>query len=344
MLEQVGGVALGERGLAEAGDLFLVAGLRGAALLGAAALRQVARIHHQHPALRRVDDAAPALHGEGAAVLAAILARHRVAARRRAEQLGDLAAQALRRRIGAYVGGAQRQQLGSRVAERRADGLVEIEQRAVAQPEQEHHVGGGVERGAEALQRRLALLALGDFLEHRDLVQRHAGRVARQRDRQRHPQHRAVLAEVALLEARRRQLAAAHALALDVGHVAVVGVREILDRAADQLGLAVAEHLAQAPVDAQEAAVERHVGDAGGGELEGLAEALFALRERRLRLLALQELADLAADHVDGLQQPLVGLVRPRAGEAQHADRLALEDHREDEGAAAQARAARKRR
>src|SRR6185503_15458749 len=46
---------------------------------------------------------------------------------------------------------------------------------------------------------------------------------------------------------------------------------------------------------------------------------------------ALQELADLAADHGDRLQQALLGLARLAARKIQHADRAAARDDREDE-------------
>src|SRR5207247_11425085 len=76
--DQLGRIALGERRLTEARDLLLVARLRGAALLRAHALGEVARIHHQHAALRRVEQPPAALHREGAAVLALVLCHERV--------------------------------------------------------------------------------------------------------------------------------------------------------------------------------------------------------------------------------------------------------------------------
>src|SRR5205085_2672314 len=95
---------------------------------------------------------------------------------------------------------------------------------------------------------------------------------------------------------RRRELAGAHPLALAVGDVAVLGVRDLLDRAADELALRVAEQLAQPPIGAHEAAIEADVRDARGGELEGLAEALLALAQRRLGL-ALRADVDDGRDH-----------------------------------------------
>src|SRR4051812_3309979 len=129
------------------------------------------------------------------------------------------------------------------------------------------------------VQARFGVLALGDVVEHRDLVERLAVRAARERDRQGHPYRLPVLAHVALLEARHVQLARAHPRALPVGEVAVLGMRDLLDRAADELAFGVAEDRAQAAVDAHEAPLQVDVRDAGGGELEGLAEARLALAQ-----------------------------------------------------------------
>ncbi len=52
-----------------------------------------------------------------------------------------------------------------------------------------------------------------------------------------------------------------------------------------------------------------------------------------LGLLALQELSDLAADHADRLQQPLIGLADFGAVEREHADRFSFGDDRKDERA-----------
>src|SRR5207302_197575 len=68
--------------------------------------------------------------------------------------------------------------------------------------------------------------------------------------------------------------------------------------------------------------VGRHLGQA--------AEARFALAQRLLDLLALQELADVAADDPRRLQQPLVGLAHRLARESEHADGLAF--RRDGEG------------
>jgi hypothetical protein len=107
-----------------------------------------------------------------------------------------------------------------------------------------------------ALQLFQRLLALGDVVEDRDLVLRRAVRVAHQRHGEHHPHGRAALGDVALLELHAVKLARAHARALRVGEVAIVRVRDLLHRAADQLLGRVAEHGAQAAVDADEAPVE----------------------------------------------------------------------------------------
>src|SRR2546429_3816844 len=67
--------------------------------------------------------------------------------------------------------------------------------------------------------------------------------------------------------------------------------------------------------------------------LREAAEALLALAHHLFRLLALHELTDLAADHVYGLQQALLGFARIAAGETEHADRLSIRDDRKDERA-----------
>src|SRR5207248_10231252 len=177
------------------------------------------------------------------------------------------------------------------------------------------------------------LLAPGDVLHDRDLVLRLALRIARERHREVDPYDRVVLADVTLLELHRRDLAGAHAGAIDIGLIAVVGMRDLLDRAADQLGLAVAQHVAELVIDIDEAPGEVDVGDAGGCDLEGLAEAHLAFGERGFGLLSLQVLADLRTEHAHRADQPLVGLAHDAARDRQHADGTALESHREDEGA-----------
>src|SRR5258707_9818447 len=70
-----------------------------------------------------------------------------------------------------------------------------------------------------------------------------------------------------------------------------------------------------------------------GRELDQAAEALFALAHHRLGLLPLHELAELACDDDDRLDQALVGQAYiARGGEREDADRAALGMHRADEG------------
>src|SRR2546423_6717246 len=61
-----------------------------------------------------------------------------------------------------------------------------------------------------------------------------------------------------------------------------------------------------------------------GGELGQRAEPSFALAQRFLGALPLQELADLAADHARSFEQALVGLAQLGAREGEHADRASF--------------------
>src|SRR6185503_17378595 len=123
-------------------------------------------------------------------------------------------------------------------------------------------------------------------------VLRPAVRVAHQRNRQVHPHGFPVLAQVALLEVDRFDLTVAHALALGVGHAAVVRVRYVLHGAARQFLRRVPEDPAQRAVGLDEAAFQVDMPDAGGGKLERLAEALLALAQRALGLLAAGDVDD----------------------------------------------------
>src|SRR6185436_2221976 len=119
-----------------------------------------------------------------------------------------------------------------------------------------------------------------------------------------------------------------------VGRIAVVGVRELLHLAADELGFRVAEDLAQAAVHAQEDAVEADMRHARAGELEALPEQRFALPQPGLGLLAPQELAEQAADQLDRVLQAAVGLADAVVPHRDHARDRALREHREHERAA----------
>ena len=184
----------------------------------------------------------------------------------------------------------------------------------------------------------LVVLAAGHVLEHRDLVERLAGRTARERHGDARPGDRAVLAQVALFEARARALRTAARL---VGLLAILGVRDVAHRAADQLVFVIAEHFAEARVDAQEDAVEADMRDARCGEVERLPEPPLALAQRALGGDALQHLPHLRADEADRFDQALIGGAHLLAREAEYADGAALGDHREDERPAGESRAGR---
>ena len=136
-------------------------------------------------------------------------------------------------------------------------------------------------------QRLLGVLAAGDVVDHRNGVQRLARGVALQGDRERDPYDAAVLSQVALLEAHRVDLAHLELAARAIGHVAVLGMRDLLDRHADQLALGVADDFAQARVHAQEHAVEADMRQPRAGELERAPKARLAFGEGLLRGLAL---------------------------------------------------------
>src|SRR5207248_582662 len=153
------------------------------------------------------------------------------------------------------------------------------------------------------LQRALALLALRDVLHDGNLVLRLALRAARERDRQVDPQQRAVLAQIAFFELYRAHVPGMHQGALLVRGVAIFRMRDVLHRAAGQLRLAVAEHLAQLAVDELKAPREIDVRDARGGDLEGLAKAHLAFLERELGALSPEELADLRAEDAHRAKQ-----------------------------------------
>src|SRR3989454_11999959 len=151
---------------------------------------------------------------------------------------------------------------------------------------------------AEALfalaQRRLGLLARRDVVEKRDLVLRLAGGVALDHHRERHPHDRAVLAQIAFLDAHRIDLARIQPRPLRIDDVEVVGMRDLPPGEAQQLVLRIAEDLAQAPVDPQEATVHADVRDSRARQLEGAPEAPLAFEQARLGLLARRDVDDRA--------------------------------------------------
>ena len=183
------------------------------------------------------------------------------------------------------------------------------------------------------LHRQLGLLACRDVLHDRDVVQRPARRVALHGDRQVHPHGRAVLAQIALLHRERRDLARAQLGAHLVGDVLVVGVRHLLDGEPEQLVAAVAEELAHPRVHMDVAAGVADIGDADRRQLDRRGMAPLALAQRRLRLRAQAELADLAADVACAVEQLGIELVRPSAVQLDHADHAARGRDRERERA-----------
>jgi hypothetical protein len=139
--------------------------------------------------------------------------------------------------------------------------------------------GAAVARFALA-QRLFSVLARGDVVEHRDRVERLPGCVALHGDGDLHPDGRAVLAPIALLHAQGVDLSRHELCAPLVDGVAILGVRDVLRRHADELGLAVAEHLAQAPIHAHEAAVEADLRKPRACELENAPVALLVQAKR----------------------------------------------------------------
>ena len=126
----------------------------------------------------------------------------------------------------------RRLELLARVAGDLAERLVDAQEAPVERPHR-HPDRRLVERRAEAVlglaQRVLGAAALGDVLDLRDEVERLAGVVAHERDRQQHPALLAVRAHVALLHPVAAPLARDHlAHELEVG-LEVVGVGDVLE-------------------------------------------------------------------------------------------------------------------
>ena len=184
------------------------------------------------------------------------------------------------------------------------------------------------------LQRQLGLPARRDVLHDRDVVQRAPCGVALHRDREVHPHGGAVLAEIALLDRERINLAGAQPGAHRVGDVLVVGVRDLLDRKVEHLLAAVAEKLAHPRVHVQVAPGVVDVGDADRRQLDRRCVALLALAQRRLRLRAQAELADLAADVARAIEQLGIQLLRLAAEDLHHAHHAARRGDRERQRAA----------
>ncbi len=115
-----------------------------------------------------------------------------------------------------------------------------------------------------------------------------------------------------------------HALLLGHRGFPVVGVHELHVRARGELLSRVAQSLFPGRVHPQQVPVE--VGDA-----HHVAGRLEECRELLLRALVLGELADLARDRVQHLEEPDVGLRYRRAEELEHTEDPAVEQDRNGE-------------
>ncbi len=140
--------------------------------------------------------------------------------------------------------------------------------------------------GGLVAQPLLEPVAVGDVLQHRDLVLGGAVVVADQRDRQVGPHHLAVLPVVRLVELEVLALAADQFLVDVPDAVGVLGVDEVADPAADHVLRAGPEQLLEGLVDGQDVAVGVADADADRGALEQRPKACLGRPERLLGLLA----------------------------------------------------------
>ncbi len=154
-------------------------------------------------------------------------------------------------------------------------------------------------------------LRLRDVLEHCDGVLGLARRVALEREAQVDPDERAVLADVALLHRVTGQFSPKESgIVFKLGRQ-VFGLCEVLERLLDQLLARIADDLAEALVDAEQATVGILVGDADGGVLERAAEPRLALPERFLRPVAFGDVVR-RPDHFDRLAGLVANDLAPR--------------------------------
>ncbi len=96
------------------------------------------------------------------------------------------------------------------------------------------------------------------------------------------PYRAAVLTHIALLDLDRFDFAFVEEAPALIHRVAILGMRELLHRHADQLAFVIGEHLAQALVDVHEAPIQSDLRQPGTGELERAAVAFLALAQRGL--------------------------------------------------------------
>src|SRR5690606_33187006 len=93
---------------------------------------------------------------------------------------------------------------------------------------------------------------------------------------------------------------------------------------------AVAQHVAELAIDVDEAAVDADVTDADRRELDRARVALLALAQPPHRLGLHVVVADLHAEAVDDLQEPLVRLGNGALADGEDPDGLAVPQHRDE--------------
>src|SRR5205823_8355049 len=103
------------------------------------------------------------------------------------------------------------------------------------------------------------------------------------------PDHRTVLADVALLQRETGLFAPQEWEELLEAGGQIIGVRDVQPGLLEQLRAGVADDLAELLVDAEEAALDITVSDADGRVLERAAEPLLALPKGILRASAVQQ-------------------------------------------------------
>ena len=161
------------------------------------------------------------------------------------------------------------------------------------------------------------LLALGDVLQHREDVERHAGPVPHQHDGDVGPEGGAVLGDVLSFGAVGQAVPQGELGEVRGARVRLVGVHERREGTADHLGGGVSPHVQHRPVQGRDTAVETHPDHADLGGVEHRPETLLAFLQGRFRHLAL-----VTPDHVGGPQP-----VRHVAGDPEHVDAPVVQAH-----------------
>ncbi len=161
-------------------------------------------------------------------------------------------------------------------------------------------------RKARSLLRSIFLrpLAFGNVFDHADVVHGPARRVVQQRNRQFAPHGLAVFAKITFLRA--IDLKVAEPEAGNEGKIPrpIVRVSEALQAEGEDFVLRVAEHFAETPVDAEEAAVRADQRQSDRTFLENGAKSLFALPQRPLRPPSLGDVEVDPEDAADSLFFP----------------------------------------